>query len=154
MQASEFQDRWSVLYEHVSFQIKPKIAYSIVFILRRMAYVWIAVWMLELPGMQIISLNLSNLAMQVYQGVKPLKTRTLNVRETLNNILIAISTYIFMSFSDWGPEEETKYLMGWVLLATMSTQLLVQLCFAVFILQHQLKLHVIKYFRICRWRVV
>ena len=100
--------------------------------------------------MQIISLNLSNLIMQMYQGVKPLKTRNLNVRETLNDILIVFNMYIFMSFSDWGPEEETKYLMGWVLLATMSLQLLIQLGFAVLILQHQFKLYLVKYFRICR----
>ena len=85
-----------------------------------MAYVWIAIWVTEFPGIQIILLNICNLAMQLYLGNNPMSYKQLNHRETVNNLFIIANTFIYMTFSEWGPNEEAKYLMGWVLLATMS----------------------------------
>lgn len=73
-ESNEFQLKWGVLYRNLKFKSKIQIAYSIVFILRRMVYVWVAVYGIHQPGLQIIALNLSNFGIQLYQGQKPFKT--------------------------------------------------------------------------------
>ena len=50
-----------------------------------------------------------------------------------------------MTFSEWGPDEETKYLMGWVLLGVMLLQLLTQFAFALCLFLRYVRLYIVKF---------
>ena len=52
-----------------------------------------------------------------------------------------------MVFTEWGPEEEVKYNAGWIMLALMASQFVIQLAFVMVILVTRIKLIIIKYSR-------
>ena len=57
---------------------------------------------------------LMNLLTQIFIGsLKPLKGRRENRFEFFNDISVYLVTYHFMFFSDFIPEQETQFQIGW-----------------------------------------
>lgn len=73
---------------------------------------------------------LLNLAFIVYLGLcQPWKPRPYNRLEMFNEYFTMLCTFLLVSFSEFGPDVETKFMMGWVLSGVLFFMCLVNLYF-------------------------
>lgn len=151
IQSDQFQAKWGVLYSQIDLRSKLNLLHSLIFILRRILYVWLAFFALPFPGLQLILMNICNLFVMIFDRLnRPMKTRQLNQIETVNNSFVAISFITFMTFTNWGPDEETKYIVGWYLHLILLLIVVFNSYFALKLLIKSLRLRTIKYYRILR----
>lgn len=62
-----------------------------------------------------------NLAACIYMGqVKPWIPRIYNRVEMFNEVCIMFATFILVSFTDFGPDIENKFTMGWQIIGVIS----------------------------------
>ena len=68
LREDEFKERWQALYQDIRLGNLTQRLFYFVFIGRRASLVASAFWLIDYPGIQIIVLNLTNLAVLIYQG--------------------------------------------------------------------------------------
>ena len=69
--------------------------------------------------------------MLIYQGwVKPFEFKKRNFQELINEVLILLNAYFLIMYSDFVPDPEVRYLMGWVNIG----MLIIMMGFNVFIM--------------------
>jgi len=83
--------------------------------IRRVIYCYIAFYepFINYIILQIIILMLMNVLMIIYTGNKPLNNRFMNRHELCNEFFVCIITMHIILFTDYIPDEEIQYLMGW-----------------------------------------
>jgi hypothetical protein len=96
---------WGVLYEHLKSENRWTYSYYLIFVMRRILFVFIAVSIpFEYNSIQIIGVLYLNMAIFLYQGHhRPLETRFLNRVEFFNEILISTIYVIILCYTDWVP---------------------------------------------------
>ena len=52
--------------------------------------------------------------------VKPLHGKLLNFIEIFNEVCILLGTYLLIMFTDFAPEPERNYNLGWLMVAVMA----------------------------------
>ena len=91
------------------------------FILRRLIFLVCAFKLNNHSHFQFAGFYFSNLAYAVFIGFnKPKVYWVFNYQEQLNELLTQLVTIQLVIFSDFVLDEEVKFLMGWVLVATMA----------------------------------
>ena len=55
--------------------------------------------------------------------IGPFKIPLHDTQEIFNEILGLLSTYILYTFTDWVPQEDTRYLLGWVMIGLIVLNL-------------------------------
>lgn len=71
--------------------------------------------------------------MVIFTGYfKPYQKKMVNILELINDSIIVVCSYFLIMFSDLVPDPETKYIMGWPLIALISTLILMNITVIVF----------------------
>lgn len=75
LRENQFQKMWGSLYEGISLKSRWHVACNLIFMIRRILFVTMCFNLEEIPGIQLILVNLCNLACFIYYGSKPYETR-------------------------------------------------------------------------------
>jgi hypothetical protein len=82
-----FTNRWGVMYEGFRTETKWQIGYNTVFMLRRLFFLYICFFLKNSISLQIIAINLMNLAVLIYTGQhQPLESRFDNRLDMFNEL--------------------------------------------------------------------
>ena len=83
------------------------------------------------PVLQVVFLNISNLLVLVYHGLaEPFMTRTARRLDYFNEACLALITYFLFMYSDFLPDEDLKYLIGWAQVVLLGINIFVN-CYGV-----------------------
>ena len=141
----EFQKTWGSLYQGIQLDSKWQVACNLVFMFRRMFFITICFNLAQIPGVQIILVNLSNLASCVYYGkVKPFQTRFQTYLNLFNELLVTIVTWHMMLFTDFVPDQDIQYMLGWSMIIVICLNGLVNIVIILGIVGKQLFLIILK----------
>jgi len=106
LRSKEFSRHWHPYYGEVKFTDAWARTYIFFFMLRRILFVVIIVY-IDHPAIQVICVQFLNMAIVIYQGrVSPLEDPTLNKYELTNEFLVLIcsyATFFWVSQSDYEP---------------------------------------------------
>ena len=84
----------------------------------------------------------------MYNGqYSPLETRLANRIELFNEICIHIATTHLLFFTDWIPDPDMQYLMGWSMIVFICGCMLVNFTLVFYFAGRQVKLLLIKYYK-------
>ena len=121
------------------------------FMLRRMAYVMIALVFFDKAYQQIFAMAVLNFSWMFYLGLsKPHELPIQNTLDFVNEfVIIVIFLHIFI-FTDWVHDQEAQYLMGW----SMNGWVVLLIAYNMFFVLkngiNQIKLILVRYFnRFC-----
>ena len=90
------------------------LVYPFFFVFRRFTLAVVAIWLNHLPWLQNIVYYYLTTAILIYLGnYRPLCPRSRNYIEMANEVFIFLIMYHFAIFSDFVPEADTRYTMGY-----------------------------------------
>jgi hypothetical protein len=105
LQTESYNQRFGVLYEELKIQSRYDLSFHLIFILRRLIFTFICLYMRSASYFQIMFLEYLNLALMIYLGNnQPFRRPFKNKVEVVNEVLIMIATNVFMCFSDFVPD--------------------------------------------------
>ena len=115
------------------------------FMIRRLLFVGIA-FILDHQALQIISLIFLNTAIIIYQeNNRPLKVRHHNSIEIFNEVTIHLVTMHLVFFTDWVPDMDMQYSLGWSMLVVICVNLGVNLSIICYFGGKQIYLLAVRY---------
>ena len=127
--------------------------FYLVFILRRQIFVAVSLFN-RIPIIQLLCIFLLNLFMMIYQGNnRPLDNRQKNRIEFSNEIFIAASTIHLVFFTDWIPDKEMQYSLGWSMLGIISMCMFYNLSYVFYYGFKSLYLMAVKYYRLLKFKI-
>jgi len=107
---------------------KVNIRYLLFFYARRLMITVAVVFWRDYLFLQIFQMYMQITIQVVMIGyLRPQRTEKEYVLEFFNEGVILFSTYMIMSCSNWVPDEDVKYQIGYVLVFVVSTHLLINL---------------------------
>jgi len=96
-------------FQELSKNSKGKMSYFFVFMIRRVYFVAISIY-LKQYSLQIISILISNLLVIIYIGLaRPFSRILRNKIELVNECLVSTACVHLMMFTDWIPDQEKQY---------------------------------------------
>ena len=114
LEDKKFQESWIDLYRGMKTHSKWQSAYFLVFILRRIIYVAIAFEIFSDDYSQIMTMSFLNMAWMLYLGGSwPHQARKSNIIDMINEAFIIVIFLHLLMFTDWVPDQDMQYLMGW-----------------------------------------
>jgi len=114
LREEEFKNSWEDLYTGMKTRSKWEVAYYFGFMLRRQMYVAIAFLLLNKDYEHIMAMNFLNLAWIIYLGGSwPHQLRAINMLDLANEFVIIVAFLHLFIFTEWGPDLEMQYLIGW-----------------------------------------
>ena len=141
----QFKQRWGSAYAGIKTDTRWQRAHKLLFVLRRLALLYIGLEMYEVPPLQLLIMNIKNVFAIIYIGNnEPLLTRHAMRMELFNEAMVSAITYHLFMFTDALPSLTAQYLIGWSLVATLSLMLSVNSFFVVRGIINNLRLLVIK----------
>ena len=103
----------------------------------------------HIPGIQMILVNLSNLFCGFYYGYfRPCETRFHNRVLYFNEFLITVVTWHMMLFTDYVPDQDMQYLIGWSMIISIMLNALINIIVIIGIVGKQLFLIILKASRV------
>jgi hypothetical protein len=63
--------------------------------------------------------------------VRPFSEPKDSTREIINEILVLVASYNLFVFTDWGPDLETQFQFGWILISIIVFTIALNICFMV-----------------------
>lgn len=103
------------IFEIVDYKHKKKLFYSLLCIHRRLVLVFLIYVFTNTLSYQILGLGFLNLFCFAYFGFSmPLKGREANRIELMNEISTQMLLNFMLCFSDFVIDEETRYLIGYI----------------------------------------
>lgn len=85
IRSAEFHDNWGGYYEEINMKNKANICNYCIFMIRRLTFCLICFFLEDYAGIQLVCLNLLNLASMIYLGYfKPFDHRFKNRLEIFN----------------------------------------------------------------------
>lgn len=153
LDARHLQIRWAALYSNIRIKNKPQMFYKFFFIIRRLNYVLIVfLWMKAHPIFQVLMLEITNLMQLMYFAhFLPKYGKRLNAIEIMNEIQVCLCTMHLCIFSDFVPNLDEQYFMGWVFIILLSSAIFINLGFILFTMFLEFKLLWKKYWRLFLW---
>ena len=101
-QMSKFSSSFGTLYEDIDLRTKWKTAFYLVYCLRRIFYVYIIFFKAHISGIQLVLMNLLNLAVLIYTAkYSALIGKLPNRLEISNEICVCFITFHMFYFTDW-----------------------------------------------------
>ena len=120
MNQTAFYQKWGNLYDGLTldkkFENRVKVLfYPVLFILRRQAFIALAIFLQKYLALQLVGAMLTSLGMIYYvQLCRPFANNFLNSLETFNEITTMLLLYTIVCFTDNVQDAEIKYMIGWV----------------------------------------
>lgn len=128
--------KWGPIYEGLKTESKWTLAYYLIYILRRILFVFI-VFFIPQGTIQLIFLQYMNMFVIMYQVLnKPLDSKLKNQIETANEIFIGIITFHMLFFTDWIPKFESQYALGWSMIIWTFACIVFNILFIVYFAYH------------------
>ena len=131
LKEEKFKRVWGALYDEIKIKdSKAPLFNNLVFIVRRILYIQIGFSLVNLGGVQIICMMLLNLLNFVYLGnIEPYKLRRKNKIELFNETCVALIGLHLPCFTDWLPDENLQYFVGYSLISFVLLLIFVNMCF-------------------------
>lgn len=109
----KFKKAFGIVYEEVDNSKRIRRFHSIIFFLRRYMIIYISLHWGSNTGVQILTLLLVNLFMQIYVGyIRPFKHRAKNKTELINEGFIYELTILMVLNSSFCPDVDFRYKLG------------------------------------------
>ena len=88
--------------------------YNVLYMMRRLIMVGLAVFFGDYPVGQILIMTLHSFLMIIYLAkVKPFESRLLNRVEIFNECIVLIASYHLFMFTKFTSDPDTQYQVGW-----------------------------------------
>ena len=139
-----YLQKWGFLVEDIKVDKSLFTNYYVLWVSRRMIYVWIVFYADGSPIVQILFLLYTGLFMHVYIGNCPHTDRLLNRLAMLQEFMIMIVNLHFICFTDWVESEETKAMYGWSMLGLISAHIILELFIVFKLMYGPIKIKVIQ----------
>ena len=145
----KFHTKWGSLYHGLKMHERQQIFYFWWFIVRRCLYVYyVMIFLKSNSAYQVQALDFLNMLAQIYFGSYfPHKHRLLNRLEIFNELQIMLCTLHLMVFSDYVPDLETQYFMGWVFIVILTSMVIVNMFFILRACAWEIQLFIVKWYR-------
>ena len=103
---------------------KSALIFPFLFITRRLAFMASVIFMAHFTWSQIAIQFAASFAMVIYFGfVWPFESKTITQLEIFNEIIAILLCYFMLTFTDWIPKPEIRYLMGWLFIGVICFHL-------------------------------
>ena len=100
----------------------------VLFFMRRILFVFIALVMREYFWVQLASINFVALGAVIFiMWARPLETRQANISETFNDCTLLVITYHLWCFTDIIPKPETRNYLGFTFIGTSLGNIVIHL---------------------------
>ena len=138
MDEVEFKRRFGTLYQGLNLDMeegkrKSGLFFPFFFVIRRIAFVGAAIWLAHFLWSQLAIQFFCSVTMIIYLfHYWPFDKPIFTMLEIMNEITSILLLYHMFCFTDWVPEAETRYLMGWSFIGITCSNLVlhvVMLCF-------------------------
>lgn len=117
IRSSKFQKRYGELTSNLSHRYKDAQLSPIFFLLRRLIFSSIVVYLIEYNYFQIQLIVFKTSIIVIFVGyVQPYALPHVNKIDLFNETLTLLSTYALFLFTDFVPNPEIRYLNGWGLI--------------------------------------
>eukprot|EP00347_Sterkiella_histriomuscorum_P009385 403341412 len=114
---------WSfyIQYYFTDFVYKKwSTAYYSLYFIRRFIFVLSMLFFTDSPYLQLLTFQLLSIGQFIYLiTVMPFETKTNNVMEFINEGLVLFTAEILILFTDYEPNPEHRYILGWVVLSAI-----------------------------------
>ena len=112
----EIKQRFGPIYNGHNIDTPLQRGFRLVFILRRWLVLYIAFFLYETPYYQVIGMNLLNMFALIYHGqVEPFNNKHARNMDFFNEFTVMMITYFMFMFNDNIPDEDLKFMIGWVM---------------------------------------
>ena len=133
MDEEQFTKKYGTLYEGLQLDMeenkrKSALLFPSLFIVRRLAFTAVVVWLDWFVWAQIAMQFASCVIMLIYFGhVWPFETHVITKLEMFNEVTTICLGYMMLCFTDWVGRAATRYMVGWVFIAVVCLHLLAHL---------------------------
>jgi len=128
LKKANVESLWGKLYDDIKLDSRANLVHWPYFVIRRLVYVQTSFWLNEHGAQQVQVLVLLCLISLVYFGkYMPMKTRKKNRIEWINDNLVDLLTLHMFCFSDWVPDMETQYMVGFSMIAIIALMILINM---------------------------
>ena len=144
MKEKKFVVKYGSLVDGLTHRKKTALLYGVIFILRR---IFMALFIIVIPSLnwlqtQLMVLLCSFVIISI-GWIQPFKMKILNRLELLNEVLVLISFYYMIIYSEFVPDAKARYKVGWSNACLVAAMVLVNISYAASIQANQYK-HMIK----------
>ena len=99
----DFHQKFGAFFEQLSFRNKKKLSFIFVFMLRRIGFISVSIY-IKIESLQIISIIVLNLLVSIYIGmVKPFNSKLRNRIEVFNEFVVSAACIHLYIFTDYVP---------------------------------------------------
>lgn len=149
----EFQQKWGMIYDGCKTKSKATMSFFLVFLIRRLLYLYVAFAFTEHTIFIALSLLYINLFVTIYQGqFFPKITKFLNYIEVFNEFSVEVTFVHMLLFTEWIPDPNVQYLIGYSMITVISLNIFVNLVIVFYICGKSVSLINVKYYRVIRHR--
>ena len=128
VKSEKFQKRFGELVLGLKLEKQSALLYPVLFMTRRLIYAVILIKCLNRSVYQLQLIIVKSFAFMIYIGrVRPYEVRLSNIVELTNEVIISLCAYWLVTFSDFVPDEKTKYKCGWPIIGATSLLVLFNL---------------------------
>eukprot|EP00347_Sterkiella_histriomuscorum_P003935 403362372 len=108
------------LHENLKMNKKWSIGYYSLFFIRRFIFVISMLFFNKAPYLQLMTFQLLSICQFLYLiTVMPFENRLNNTMELVNEGLVLFTAEILILFTDFDPNPENRYMLGWVVLSVI-----------------------------------
>ena len=152
MKSKEFNDKFGSLTLNLNVRKQGALLYNVIFMLRRIAILFI-IFVPPLFGFshqqRLLLIILECYVFFYVAAVQPFADPVLNQLDLVNETVILLITYFMIIYSDFVPDIETRFLMGWcnlvLIMCLMAVTIFIISSNQIYLLYRDLKLKYIKY---------
>jgi hypothetical protein len=138
LEDKEFRERYGDIYDGLVLSKKPNkrftaLFYPFWFVMRRLIFSLIMILLDTYFWYQILIVMVCSIINICYLcKFKPFEDRKILKLEIMNEVTNIILLYHLMMFTDWVPEAETRYAIGWSFIFVISANILVHFSLLVY----------------------
>ncbi len=134
-------DAYGSTYNEIRVDSKSALMYNVFYMLRRLWIALIATMLKEFSFLQVQLIVLHSIVMTIYVTLfKPFELPLLNRMEVFNEYTIMLATVHLLTFTQFVPEPETQYIMGWSIIGITVLNIAVNMFVMFYSSLRQLKL--------------
>ena len=115
---TEGYERFESVFDNLKLNKKGALAYHNVYCLRRTVVLLVVVFLTQSRISQIYIFLLTAFANVIYSSqIRPFNSKLLNMSELFNEVMVWLCSYPLFCFSQFVPDPEVEYDIGWILIA-------------------------------------
>ena len=112
---------YGAVYEHLKIHKLLGVGFTLIHVWRRIIICFLAIFMSDIPSIQIMIIFLMNNFVMVYVGnFRPFLSKEINRSELTNEFFIGNLSIIVLSFTEFCPDPNQQYKMGWAFIYIFS----------------------------------